>query len=580
MKNFFLILLLSGICFSTSYGQKVIDTISYKVPYLGKEGGQHILNMKLDKAKNDIVLNIYSHHKGGQLISNPEAIAKAKQEHSEKGFFGKLLSASEQSNQYKHVVLPIVMESRINTETKKRDEKKMIFYTANDVPKGSNVYFVPGSGITNITGFPEGSILKHHYTDVNKVFSFFPELGTDILTFGHIEYTGEGLVGIKNIKAKLVKKQAIFRYDPTKGFVTSAETINIANSSDLIKDSEANLVHKSDEISLGGRSVSWYENNKTNVFKLLAYNVNTDENQVKEFDFENKRDVKIANKSIYDSTGKKVRFLSIFGFDKKQDKSKKLYQEQEFNIVITDVDGNVKYNKTIEYGDKKAYKNVLTPQFVLQKENGNLLFSNFNKKTLLKGTYEICELDISNNTITPKTTYGYMLKIDGESGDTFSFLQDTDQFYKYGNGYIFIKNNEQTELQTKKKYIEGYNITLTDENLNPVKIYKNRIMKEKSKELPIKFFKIYEKDNEFVFLSRQGSAFTLTKINGTEVKSSFINTPYYLTSDANYYFGFFNQEPFINDTESRTLYLIDEFYETRDYNSKLINRVGITKVSY
>lgn len=580
MKNKILIgnLLLCSLFYN---GQEVVDTINYKIPYLGKEGGQHIINMILDQDKNDIIINVYSNVKGGQLIANPEEIAKQKIEHNEKGFFGKMLSSLGQSNSYQYVVLPIAQENKININTKKKSVKEEIFYTVDGVPNDNKVYYVPSSGIIDLGfRFNEGDILKHRYTDINKVFTTFPTLDSSLLKFGNIEFKGEGLLGLKNLKPTIIKKEAKFEYDSTKGFVTSPISTVEGNSLELLGDAKATYLDDSKEI-YKSKLYSWYYNEESQDYKLLIYDIDNASKKIETFNFENSRIPKILNKSVYDKTNKRVGFLSIFGFDKKQSKNNKIYSEQQFNFIFIDLDGNILFNKIIDYGDGKAYKNILKPTYIVKKDNGKINFTNINMQSLLKGNFELCELDLENSKLTSTNQQNFILKLGDKFINVSDCFENYDEVIKLEKGYIFVKAMKEKDLNSNIEKIKGFNIVKTDDNFNLLEIFKSRETFPRSETLPINFYVIEQKENELVLLDRQGSYAGITKISdGKDTKRALIKTPYMNFASLENYYGYFNQKPFLVDSKNRFLYLIDQFYIKVDVTINLIDKIGITKVSY
>ncbi len=584
------ILGISVLLFSLSaYSQVVADTILYKIPYLGKDGGQHIVNMELDNTTKDIIVNVYSNVRGGQLVADPNDIAKAKEEHKEKSFFGKMLSSMAQSNSYNDVVLPIAQENRVNVVSKRNKSIDNIFYTSDNVDSNKKVYFVPSSGMVDV-GFRynEGDILQHRYTDLNKVFTSFPKLDDVLMKFGNIEYKGEGLLGLKNIKPIIMKKEGIFRYDPTKGFVSDAVSTPIANAIDLIEDPNFAYVNESSEI-FKYKTFSWYQNEDGDQYKMLYYDIDTNAKKVLPFNFENNRTAKVLNKSIYDESNKRVGFLTIFGFDKKQDKKKKAFTETQFNFIITDLEGNLLYNEIIDYGDEKAYKQVLSPTYVIRKNNGNLLFGNVNMQSLLKGNFEVCELDMTKNTLTSNGKQDLILKVGEGSMNVFDVLNKYDEVYKLNKNYVFIKNNVEAAATAstnsmipggKNNLYKGFNIMVMDENLQPLKIFRSKDSFAKDETRTISFYRINQNDNELLILDRQGSYFGLTKISDNAIERALIKTPYMNSASPFDYYGYFNQKPFLVDEDNKALYLIDQYYIKLDNSINIIDRIGITKVNY
>lgn len=561
-------------------GQEIMDTISYKIPYLGKEGGQHIVNMNLDKNSDEIVINAYSNVKGGQLIANPKDIAEAKKEHGEKGFFGKMLSSIGQSNSYQYVVLPIAQENRINYNTKKKSNKEEIFYTADNVPAENNVYYIPSIGMVDLSfRFNEGYILKHRYDVVGNVFTTFPKLGTVLLNFGNIEYKGEGIIGMKNLRPKIVEKQGKFDYNSTKGFVSDAISNEVADAIELIGDQQCKFISNSNNI-YKTYTYSWYNNEETNEYKLLVYDIKTKEKKILNFNFENSRDPKVLNKSIYDENNNKVGYLSIFGFDKRQDKKKKLYAEQQFNFVVTDLEGNILYNKLVDYGDGKSYKQILMPTYVVRRDNGNLYFPNINMQSIFKGNTEFCELDVANNTLTASNQQGLILNVGDKKINVSRIFEDYDEVFKYNNGYVFLKSYKESDPNTKVERIKGFDMTITDQNLIPRKVYVNKEDFPRVNTLPIKFYKIDQTGNNLVFIDRQGSYFGITKIENDIISHTAINTPYKNSASLENFYGYFNQEPFLLDKEKRMIYLVDQYYIKVDNSVNVIDRIGITKIRY
>lgn len=568
--------------FNFSFGQKIQDTISYKIEQIGNKGGQYITNMGLDSISGEIFINIYSHIEGEQIIVNPEKYEEAKKAERKnkenKSIIVKLLNTILDYNGSEYAILPIVQEIKLDLEVKNIQKREGVFYKAKNIPKDNKVFF----RMNRHSNYPfsEKDILEYGYSQVKNVFHHFPSVDTLLYEFSDINYKGEGVLGLKDLSPKIVKKELRFEYDPQRGFVTNPIVTEVSNAIDEVGDSESKLIDNSVQIGVGiSKTYSWYENEESNDFKMMMYDINSKEKKIINFNFQNKRKPVILNKTIYDTNGNKVGFLSIFRYHRKQDKKKKKYTKENFSLVITDLEAKVVYNNTINYGDGKSFKNILSPIYVIKRDENTFDFLNFNMRGLLKFNIEKCQLDIGKNTIV--SMYEMPSSLKTEEGLTVyphHVLNNYDNVYKYSDSYVFVKAFKNEE----NKFSE-YCIAITDSDFNSMKVFKSSSAYEgKGNSLPIKTYKIRGDKDELILLDQQGASFGLTKISKEKIIHTSIRTPYAETYSLENYYGDIRQKSFLNDSKNRILYLFNQHYYTSEYvrDKKIIDMIGITKISY
>lgn len=566
--------------FGFSFGQKIEDTISYKIEQIGNKGSQYIINMGLDSISSEIFVNVHSHIEGEQIIVNPEKYAEAKKAEKKnkenRTIMGKLLETILDYRGSEYVILPIVQEIKLNLEEKNIGEREEIFYKTKNIPVDNKVFF----RTNRYSNYPfnEKDILEYGYSQVKNLFYYFPSVDTLLYEFSDINYRGEGVLGLKDFSPQIVKKELRFEYDPKRGFVTNPIVIEVANAIDEVGDVESKLIDNSVQVGIGiSKTYSWYENKESNDFKMMMYDINSKEKKIINFNFENRRKPVILNKTIYDTDDNKVGFLSIFRYHRKQDKKKKKYTKENFSIVITDLEANVVYNNTVNYGDGKSFRNILSPIYVLKRNESTFEFLNFNMRGMLKFNIEKCQLDIGNNTITSTYEIPSSLKTeDGLAVYPHRILNNYDNVYKHNDSYVFVKayKNEENKFS-------DYYIAITD--FNSMRVFKSSNAHEgRGDNLPIKTYKIRADKDELILLAQQGASFGLTKISEEKIIHTLIPTPYAETYSLENYYGDIRQKPFINDSKNRILYLFNQHYYTSKYvgNRKIIDRIGITKVSY
>jgi hypothetical protein len=102
-------------------------------------------------------------------------------------------------------------------------------------------------------------------------------------------------------KPTIIKKEAKFEYDSTKGFVTSPISTVEGNSLELLGDAKATYLDDSKEI-YKSKLYSWYYNEESQDYKLLIYDIDNASKKIETFNFENSRIPKIVNKSYQNST--------------------------------------------------------------------------------------------------------------------------------------------------------------------------------------------------------------------------------------------------------------------------------------
>lgn len=572
MKKVLFSVMIMSSYFSSS--QVVTDTMRVKIPYIGKNGGAYSLGWNLSKDKKDIFLYTYSHINGHQLVASPEEMKDAKINYHNKSWWGKLIENATRTNHYQYAVMPIVLQTKINLADKQYKNDTEIFHKIENLPEGKNVYFIQGSGVISLGSVPfyGGEYIKHHHKSINDVLPYTPKIPNEIMNFLDVEYKGEGALGLKNIRPVIIRKKAEFIYDDSRGFYTKTERIlekDFAQHSDLDGytaipetseiEKKSNVVWLTDK---KGLYISTYYNGETGLFDFRKYN------------FENSRELKVGNHKIFDDKMQSYGFLSIFGYDKKQDKNKRKYSEDEIDIVITDLEGREISRKLVKWGNKDTYKHLLNPLEVFY-NNGKLTILNIQGLFRLK--YEHLEYDIDKGEMIIKESNGTPALKD--------YIYKYNKSYTFGDKKVYIKNIkdylDDNNIQSPKVNA-GFNIAVLDKDYNVINkdTFKN-VLKKKNGDENIVYQKISSTEDELILLGYQGSSYYLIKIDKTgKIDAQRIKTPFENTSENKVYFGYNNLSPALVDEENRMIYLINQYYYTVDYNVRILDEVGITQVSF
>jgi len=306
---------------------------------------------------------------------------------------------------------------------------------------------------------------------------------------------------------------------------------------------------------------------------------------LRKYDFDNKREIKVKNQVIYNEDYKAYGFLSVFGYDKKQDKDKKQYAKEEFDIVITDLQGKEISRKTIKWGNGEAYKDILTPMKVFYKD-GKLKIMNNHIQTFFKRYYEFLEYDMNTGEIK---SYGLQDKDELTQDKAHSFvknyLYETSADYKMGKNKVFIKTEQESsdsKAVNSPKIDVGFNVLVVDENYKPLgySIFRDVLPQINGKE-KISYQLVLDKENELVVLANQGSSYYLIKVDESgKVSAQRIKTSFETTSENKVYFGYSDLNPALVDVERRKIYIINQYYSQPGYQERILKEVGISVIGF
>lgn len=573
MKNSVIILLL--VCNFLS-AQQIKDTIRVKIPYIGQNGGAYSLGWSLNEKNDKLYLYTYSHINGYQLIASPEEIKEARNRYKDKSWFGRFIENATRLNGYQFAIMPVVAETRIKLSNKNKSNNIEVFHKMEDLPEGKNVYFIEGnSGMISLGNIPfyAGSYLKYHYKSINNVFSHTPKIPNEVLKFLIVTNKGEGMLGIKNMKPIIERRKAEFIYDDVKGFYTKTEKLIEKDLSKYIDISQYSYISQSSNIQ-GEASVSWFTDNK-NIFLYSYYDGKLkNDPEIRKYEFDNSREIKVLNQKIFNKDMTPYGFLSIFGYNKKQDKNKRKYDENEYDIIITDLEGKEVHRKLIRWGDKDNYKHSLRPLQIFY-ENGKLKIMNVQGMFRLK--YELLEYNIDEGILKKEEFSGIP--------DLKDYAYLNNATYSFGDKKVFIKNFEDN-LDTKNikspKVNAGFKVLVIDNDYNIIdKSTFKDVLKSKNGKEEISYQKILLTEKELVLLANQGSSYYLIKINEEgKINAQRIKTPFEETSENKVYFGYNNLKPVLVDNENRLLYLLNQYYYIVGNDIRILDEVGISVVSF
>lgn len=573
--------------------QKILDTTLVDIPYIGKNGGAHILNWSFDDDKKNIYIYAYSHIDGSQIVTNVKEINKAKEKHDEKSFFGKLLTSGGGDNRYENTVIPIIYEKSISTsDFSSFKSKKLLFHKVDDVPYGKEVYFKKGSGIVDVSlPFKTGQKIKYHYKSLNVPFRYAPQYNKDILKLKYIELKGEGMLGLKNIKPILISKRGFFTYDKNKGYISKTESKNIVILSNDDRLKGYNFIQNSDQ-SFGGNYLAWFVKEKDfSKYRLVV----ADEKgniDIKPYDFEAPRKLKVLNKGVYDKDLNLKGVLNVFAYHRKGKKNKEIYPVNKFDIIYTNFKGDLIFNTQINYGTERKYKNVISPILVFENDKHQLELVNNHIVSLFKSTYEKFTIDKDGVIALDFTKKYFEVKNDSRI-NYYHYLSGFDKVDKFGDFYVIrkiitdavdvpVKNSNGTLSSQKKDSDVSVNITILDKDLKPLDFKSFAVAAGVLGKLH--FQTIENNEDEIIFLARKERKYYMFKIKQSDSKPIIeffpLNLEYSKVSTPKLYFGSFNQNFALVDKEERCFYLMNQFYDFKSYKSKVIDKVGITKIKY
>ncbi len=591
MKKTIVLFFVMNCCLVTA--QAILDTTLIDIPYIGNNGGAHILNWSFNKDKSTIYIYAYSHINGSQIITDQSEIRETRNEHNEKSFFGKILSSAERDNMFEYTVIPLVYEKTIDAaDFSPVNSKKILFHKVDSVPNDKNVYFKQRTGFIDISfPFKTGHKIKYHYRDINVPLKYAPEFEKDIINLTYIEPKGEGLLGLKNVKPTLVAKRGFFTYDENKGYISKTKTTDITTLSDDERLKGYHFIQNTDQI-FNKKYFAWFvKENDFSKYKLVVsdekgnFSINT-------FDFEAPRKLKVYNKSVYNKNLDLKGVVNIFGYHRKGKKNRDIYPVNKFDVIYMNTDGETLIKTKIDYGTEKKYKNVLTPILVFEKDDRQLEFINNHILSLFKSNYEKFYLNNEGGTELISSNEYFELK-DNSRINYYDYLSDFDRVDKFGDFYVIrkvisekievpVKNANGSSSTRKEETDARINLTILDKDFKPVDfnsfpVNANLIGK-------LNFQTVENNNNEIVALARKENLYYMFKVNQTssipKVEFFELDIPYSKTSTPKLYFGSYNQNFALVHKKSRSIYLMNQFYDLTTYKTKVIDKIGITKIGY
>ncbi len=576
-------------CSNLAMSQEAIkDSVLLDIPNIGKLGGAHMLNWALDKEENKIYMYAYSHVSGSQFISSTEEMEAAKTEHDNKGFFGKMFSSMAKDNMYNDTTIPVVMEGVVSTEDLTATEtKRNLFHKIEDLPEGKKVFFKPKENVIDITGFETGTALEYHYNDLNKAYKYAPQLDKELLSLTEMKLKGEGLLGIKNIKPWISSRKAFFRYVPFKGYVSDTEKKDLINLKDNSELDGYEVVRYSDN-AIGKNHIVWFVKEKDDSnYKMLSFNEETKETKIQSFVFDTPRKPKTISKVVYNKDLEAMGFATVFGYHKKGKKSE-TYAKTDFDIVYTDVTGNIKFQTKFAHGTEKKYKRVVSPILMIDQGDNTLKIINNHQLSLVNSNYEIFTLN-QEGVLNVESSEDFF-KIEGETKrNYYDYLVDFNSIDKMGDYYVIRKNDVRetsvpssdpnSSLPQKVTYYNGYNFILLDNGFKPVKFgtLRSSINDQES----FSFQDIELTNDRYVTLAERAGRYFLTTITPQDgITTIGLDTEYGKKSSSKLYFGSYMHDFALVNEDKRELFILHQYYTKTQSGEKVLDKAAIVKVSY
>lgn len=561
--------------------QEVLNSAVVDIPYIGKNGGAHILNWSFNEDKSKIHLYAYSNVNGSFLIASQNEIQDSKSKHDKKSYFGKLVSSAVEDNLYNNITIPVISEDIIDISNLSTTEHmNLLFHNIENVPEGKDVYFKKNTAMLDMSfPFESGVEVKYHYKDLDKPLKYAPKYNKEILNFNDIELKAEAF---SLIQPTLVNKKATFTYDDYKGFITNTATKDIVN---LSKSDELNgyrFILKSNQ-ALDNYYYSWFVKDKDYSKYKLVISDDKGTLKVKSYDFEVPRKLKVFNKAVYNRNLDLKGTLSVFGYHRKGKKNKDIYPVNKFDVIYLKPNGDDIYTKKINFGTEKAYKNVIKP-ILLVEEDQKIKFINNHMFSLFKSNYEVFNLNKEGNTEVIST--GNFSVIENEiRRNYYDYLVEYDKIDRFGDYYVLRKviaekidpNDESgVVVDTKVNYV------ILDKNFKPISFKSLPISPQSIKR--ISFQTVEKNDKEQVYIARKENFYNLIKISIVDSKPKIeifpIETKFDKTPTPILYFGCYDKNVTLVDKEKRHIFLMSQFYNQADYNKKIIEKIGITKIKY
>ncbi|WP_298782343.1 hypothetical protein [uncultured Polaribacter sp.] len=585
MKKITLFLML---CSLTINSQNVVDSTLVDIPYIGKNGGAHLLNWQINEDRSKIYLYAYSHVNGSQIITNDKAIHEAKKEQSEKSFFGKLLTNSMGNNYFDETVIPVVFEKIISTsDFSSFSNKKELFHKVENIPEGDNVYFKRSTNIIDLSNtIKTGKKLNYYYKEINTPFAYAPKYNQEIINSTYIESKGEGILGLKNIRPILVKKRGFFTYTNKKGFISKTESTNIIDFSKDERLKDYDFVNNS-ESSIGDIFFVWFAKKKDlSKYQLVTYNKKSKKLNIIPYNFKAPRKHLVINKKVYSKDLKNTKgLINIFSYHKEGKKNKDIYPTNKFDLIYFDPSGNIKLEKQIIHGTEKKYKKVITPILILENNDG-LQFINDHQLSIFKSNYETFLVNKEGEINVTYSSKYYEVK-GKERINYFDYLTKYDRIDKFGEYYIVKKIVQETvqttsESRNTNRTDAKVNYTVLDKNFKPIEFYSFEINPNILGNIKSQTVENTEKEM-IALLKKRKNYFMVktTKENGVpKIKLHEIKVTYTKGAMPKLYFGNYTTNFALISKKDRNIYIMNQFYKLKKNSTKLINKVGITKIEY
>ncbi len=583
------------ICFLISlngFSQQVIDTMLVKVPYIGKEGGAHLLKWNLDEDYSKIYLYFSSNLRGTQLVASDSEIQSWKDKQKDKTLIGKIISGILKENIYENTILPVVLEKVVSMDMHKEiSSKSKFFHLVENVPNNNYVFFRAGTGMVDLDFSSFGKKVYNHYKSIGDVFYYTPKYNQNVLSYLSIKLKGDGMLGIKNIEPKVVLSEANFIYNPEKGYITSVtetDVFDLKSSSELINYEMAKVQEKPYKEFLA----SWFINkDDESKYKISIFNETNKQNKIINFEFKAPREIKVSNMVVMDKNLNKKGYVTIFGYNKEGKKLKDIYPENSFDLVYFDLEGNIKKQIKFNCGDEDHYKRVVSPIAIFEDTENNLTFLNSHIYSIFKADYEVFTLDLTSSNLIVQHSEPYSKNSSSAVlYNYYDYLNDYNKIIKIGDFYAFEKivskdvdipnstaTNDFNKIKEKKEVAVNY--TVMDVNFKINKIFSLPIAE--NEKVNTEMQTIENTNNDYVNIIRKGRFYYMLKINANKDITSFqIKNPYQNLSNPLLYFGCFTDKFVLINEKDRTLYLLNEIYDFRLENSKIIDKIGLLKISY
>ncbi len=573
---------------------QIIKQQFFNIPAIGNNGGQHALGWYWDKEHSGIQFYV-SGHQNGQLWSvGKNQYKNFKEGHEAKKGGGKLLDNILVANAYESHIFLNVWELKLDKDLQTKGEKQYTFRRSG-ITSDTVLHFAKFGNIVSLDSRgSDGKIERReettnlNLTEFNKLFSNVPDIGDTLGVYRDVNQKGEGSIGLKNISPWLTSTAAIYKYDSSKGFLTEKIKDFIVNFKDIEALKNATYVDDSFNYIDKNFMHAWFiydaqEKKDRRKYKLVTFNaagkVIASSDHVNET---SKRPI-VLNFPVYTNKLEAAGLVSVFGHDGDAPKELEGKDVTVFDIVYTDIKGNVLWKATFTHGDEKKYKNVVTPLRVFA-EGDKLIFLNYKMESLFKISYEMFSIDNKGNKqilIDPTTKEGFT-----GSESAFDYLQSVDITEQDGNAIWLIKFKEEKKEVGKSpitgmsQYAKVYKqlfISMLGSDYK-VGLKKQFLLKETEQKPNITLLSKENNTLKYLIWS-EGDYYllTLNKEKGADLQ--LIKSDLLKGATPDIYFSFMPLQKVLNDADNKTAYLIHEFYSVVNLEKRL-NKILVTKLAY